>query len=124
MSVVDCAFGLRLRRGGRVGAGPIVADRPAERSAELAEDSDLDDVEPMLRPLDGLWLRTRRLGELLLRTSNTRVFSSFSSAFFKLCAMRVACNDCCISELGAVVETLRSVGGWYGGGGATPCIDA
>ena len=85
------AEGLRLRRGGSLGT-PL---RTAVRSAEL----DPADEAEELGFLVGLVLRTRRIepadeSELLLSTSMTRSCSSFCSACFKLCAIRVAWRDC------------------------------
>ena len=52
--------------------------------------------------LDGLSLLVRTRELLLFNTSNTRSFSSFSSAFFRLCAILPACRLCWIKTFGFV----------------------
>lgn len=92
-------------------------------------------------PFVGLSLRVRLLASLLddgaedLSTSSTRSFSSFSSAFFRLFAMRPACRLCWMSTFGFVgapelwlcqnangllVLWLREPGRGGGGGGGLP----
>ena len=103
------AGGLRFRRGGNLGT-PL---RTAVRSAELEPADDAEELGFLV----GLVLRTRLIeppdeSELLLRTSMTRSCSSFCSACFKLCAIRVAWRDCWIKELVVcATETLRGAGG-------------
>lgn len=109
------AGGLRFRLGGRDGTRLWTA----VRSPELV----VDDAE-LLTSLVGLMLRVRfgRESVLLLSTSITRSRSSFCSAFFRLCAMRVAWRDCWIRGFVVFVDTLREAVGSPGtGGGGSRC---
>ncbi len=103
------AEGLCVRRGGRDGTRLCVIVRPPEPDADDAE---------LLGVLLGLLLRMRRRGaELLFSTSSTRSSSSFCSAFLRLCAIRVACRDCCMRVFEVLVVTLREACGKAGTGG-------
>ena len=76
------------------------------------------------------------LAELRLRTSSTRSFSNFCSAFFRLCAMRPACKLCWMRTFGCVgvpapapppgcecVCQNANADGVVGGGGCCPGVE-
>lgn len=74
--------------------GPLLCELPDPDAEDVGDRA--FEIGVMPHSFDGLSLRvlTLSLVLLLFSTSSTRSCCNFSSAFFRLCAIRPACKDC------------------------------